>query len=96
MIRRALSKAGLSKAGLSKAGLSKGGPSDVDDHGVIGVKLPPAAIIEHPEGHVAALLNFRDHEAGTDRMDSAGRKENGSTRLKFPPAHQTRDRPIVD
>ena len=40
------------------------------------MQLPLSSVVEKAKGRVASLLNFRNCESGTDRVDRAGRDEN--------------------
>src|SRR6202011_823111 len=63
---------------------------------LLGVKLTPAAMIEHPERRVAALLNLGDHEARADRVDRPGRDDDSVVRRHGLPANKVADRAVVD
>src|SRR6202011_132804 len=63
---------------------------------LLGVKLTPAAMIEHPERRVAALLNLGDHEARADRVDRPGRNNDNVVRRNGPPANKVADRAAAD
>jgi len=44
--------------------------------GAVFVQFALPAVIEQPEGRVAALLNLGQHDAGADGVDRAGRNED--------------------
>jgi hypothetical protein len=56
------------------------------------VQFTLPAVIEQPERGVAALLDFRQHDTGAERVDGAGRDEDDIACGDWTPLHQVDDR----
>src|SRR5258708_2241097 len=64
--------------------------------GVGDVQRPPAAKIEQPKRRVAVLLNFREDQSRTDRLDGARGDKYAIARPDLTPSHRVGNRAVLD
>src|SRR4029079_13064902 len=60
------------------------------------MKFTPAPVIEKAKCRVAALLDFRDHQARTNRVDRSGRHCNSVAGMRQMPHQEIRNRAVID
>ena len=66
------SQAGWTIWGPERPGVGNG-------YAIVDMQFARSAVVEQAECRVAALLNLREHDAGAERVDGAGRDEDGVT-----------------
>jgi len=67
-----------------------------DCYAIVDVQFTLSAVVEQAECRVAALLNLRQHDAGAESVDGAGRNEDDITFRNRTPLNQINDRAIRD
>ena len=72
------------------------GPAVAAATALSSVKFALPAVVEQPERGVAALLDFREHDAGADRVDSPGGNEDDVASVTGRQCTMFGDRAVLD